>query len=115
MAVLSSQRARFDDLRSLAFGSISGTYTLVGSKINVPIRMLEISNFTGVNLLVSTDGVSDHTIIGAGTVKIYGIGSNKSDAAGNLEVPPESIYVKQESGAPTSGNVYVTVIYASSV
>jgi hypothetical protein len=115
MAVISSLRATFEDLRSLAFGGISGTYAAVGTPFDNPVRMLDITNLTDANLLVSFDGVSDKIVLGAQSGKIFDFSSNKSNQAGLMELPPKRVYVKQESGAASSGTFYVSAVYASDV
>jgi len=113
----SSQRIAFEPLRSLDFGSISDTYALVGTPFANPVRMILIDNTTDINLLVSFDGVDDHTVSISESGRVLDYCSNKNDAAGNLEQPAYTrLYVKQETGtAATKGNVYVTIIYASQV
>ena len=112
--ISSAQRVIFENLRSLGFASIGAGYTAVGTAFANPVRQLEIENGTNANLIISFDGVHDKAFIAANSGKIYDFGSNKNDAAGNLEQPKgTTLYVKEESGAPTSGTLYVAVIYAS--
>jgi hypothetical protein len=116
MNLLSSMRLRYENLRSLAFGSISGSYTGVGLPFTNAVRMIKVANTTDANILISFNGIDDMDILPAQTAQIYDIGSNKSDQAGNLEQSAgERVYIKQESSAPTSGTVYVAVMYASQV
>jgi hypothetical protein len=108
-----SVRIRYEALRSLAFGGISGAYAAVGAVFANPVRMLKITNTTNADLLISFDGVVDRDIIPARTAQIFDYGSNKADTGGQLDQSMgERVYVKQVS-APSSGSVYVTVIYAS--
>lgn len=114
--LVSSVRLDYEDLRSLAFGGISGAYAGVGLPFVNPVRMIKVTNYTDANILISFNGVDDKDFIPAYSAFIYDYGSNKADAAGLLEQPAaQRIYVKQESGAPTTGNVYVTVMFASQV
>lgn len=109
-----SVRIRYEALRSLAFGGISGTYAGVGTAFADPVRILKITNLTDANLLISFDGVTDRDIIPANTIEVLDYGSNKADTGGQLDQSVgDRVYVKQASGAATSGSVYVTVIYAS--
>ena len=114
--LVSSVRVRFEPLRSLAFGSISGTYSGVGLPFANPVRILKFSNETDASILVSINGVDDHDIVAGNGFCLYDFTTNKSDAGGLLEQPQgDRIYVKAESSLPTLGNFYVTVIYASQV
>ena len=106
----------YDDLRSLAFGGISSSYAAVGLPFANPPRMYKVTNLTDAALLISFNGVSDKDVIPANAGQIYDYGSNMSVSGGLLEdVAGRRVYVKQESGAATSGKVYVTVMYASTV
>lgn len=114
--LVSSVRVRFEPLRSIAFGSITGTYAGVGLPFANPVRLIDIDNNTNANIFVSINGIDDHTFVAANGFKLFDYATNKSDAAGLFEQPQgDRIYVKSETSNPTSGNVYVTVIYASQV
>lgn len=109
-----SVRIRYEPLRSLAFGGISGSYAAVGTIFANPVRILKITNLTDADLLISFDGVTDRDIIPASTIEVLDYGSNKADTGGQLDQSVgDRVYVKQASGAATGGSVYVTVIYAS--
>jgi len=107
-----AQRMRFEELRSIAFGDISGVYAQVGTQLANPARIIKMINSTDVDITVSFDGVTDHDILTTNaTGFVYDIGTNKSLSAPFFLDIGSSIYVK---GTPTSGSVYVVVIYASS-
>lgn len=98
-----------ETLRTLAFGSISGTYARIGSAFANPIRLLVLQNETDVLLTFSFDGVNDHMVLPATGQIVLDVGSNKSDASGELYFSQgQSIYV---SGSPSSGDVYLSVFY----
>ncbi len=108
-------RIMFEDLRSLAFGGISGTYAGVGTAFQKPVRMLKITNLTDAALIISFNGINDKDVIAANSAFIYDYGSNKSDSGGIAEQTAfERVYVREESSSPTSGSVYVTSIYLDS-
>lgn len=114
MNVASSSRIAFEPIRSLAFGSISGTYAGVGNPFANPVRQLIVNNNTSADMFFSFDGVDDHFFLATGTSIILDYCSNKNDMAGALEQPAGvRIYVREVSAAPTSGSAYVSVIYAS--
>jgi hypothetical protein len=114
--VSSSVRARYENLRSLAFGGISGTYAGVGTSFVYPVRILKVTNLTDKDLLISFNGVDDMDVCPANAFYLYDYGSNKADQGGFFEqAAGNRLYAKQASGAPTSGSVYVTVVYASQV
>lgn len=111
---LSAQRLRYDTLRSIAFGSITTSYVAVGAAFTHAVRVLNIDNLTDANILISFDGTTNHTIVPAGAGKVFDYATNRVGPVDQLEQPVGTlVYVKRESGAPTGGNVYVTVLYAS--
>lgn len=108
-----SIKIRYETLRSLAFGGISGAYAAVGTAFANPVRMLKLTNGTDADMFVSFDGSNNMDIVPARTSQIYDYGSNKADTGGVLDQSlGDRVYIKQVS-APTSGTFYVTVIYAS--
>lgn len=116
MAVVCSARVRFEPLRTLAFGGISPAYAGIGTPFANPIRMISITNDTDAPIFISFNGVDDQDYLAAHMAKVYDYSSNKSDQAGFLEHSAgERVYARQSAGAPTTGLVAVTAIYASSV
>ena len=112
MNLVSSARIRYEDLRSIAFGSITGTYASIGSSFENPVRLIKVTNQTDVNCLISFNGIDDHYIAPAQAGYIYDYGTNKYDQCGYAEQSAgDRIYVKAEGALPTQGSVYVTVIY----
>lgn len=114
----SSVRVRYEPLRSILFSSISGTYASIGLPFSNPVRILKVTNFTDVNVLISLNGVDDHDIVALNGFFLYDYSSNKSSSGGLLEQPQgDRIYVKAEASdnLPSMGRVYVTVVYASQV
>ena len=104
---------RPETLRSLAFGSISGSYAALGAALANPIIQLKIANDTDANILISYDGVNDHEFVSSNSFVLFDVGTNKSIGDGLFLSEGDIIYVKQEVGAPTTGNVYMSAYYAS--
>ena len=109
-----TQKAKLEPLRSLAFGSISGTYAEVGTSFANPISLICITNNTAGDMLLSTDAVDDHLFIAAGSFKLFDIATNARRVNTDDFVFPvgTQFYVKQLT-APTSGSVYIEVLYAA--
>lgn len=108
-----AKRVKFETLRSIAFGSISGTYTAIGSALIHPARLIKITNLTDADMLISIDGINDHDVIPALGFALYDLGSNRTNLSGSLDFEiGERFYVKQVS-APSSGSVYLTVLHAA--
>ena len=109
--ISSAQKIAYEPLRSLGHASISGTYAGVGTPFANPVRMLKVNNATDANLTISFDGVTDMDFIFANSAYVFDYATNAVDPVGQLEQPlGKRLYVK---GSPSTGSVYVTVIYAS--
>jgi hypothetical protein len=109
-----ARRARFETLRSLGFAGISGAYAAVGTAFSDPVRMLKVVNNTDANLIISYDGSTNQDYVAATSAFIYDFTSNVANTGDSLELAKgTTLYVKDDGVAPTSGSVYVVVIYAS--
>lgn len=106
-----ASRLQFEDLRSLAFGSISGTYAGVGTSLSNPARAIIVNNATDVLLIFSIDGVNDHFVLPASTSIVLDIQSNKSNQEGFYMAKGDRLYVQDNGSAATSGAVYFSAIY----
>lgn len=106
-------RWRPEPLRSLAFGSVGASYTALGNPLEDPIINYKISNFTDANIIVSFDGVTDHDVVAANGFVLYDVQANHGKGLALALTEGAQVYVKRESGAPTTGNVYLTVFYAA--
>ena len=100
-----------ETLRTLAFGSISGTYMGIGSPLLNPARILYLVNVTDVLLIFSFDGVNDHFVVPSQSFLVLDVTSNMTLTGGSFAIAQgQRLYVK---GAPGSGSVYFTVFYGS--
>lgn len=103
----------WENLRSLAFGSIGASYVQAGTNFTNPIVQLVLYNGTNQDVFISNDGINDKHYLPSGVSYVIDICANKVSSEGLY--PPEysGIFVKQgPGGAPTSGSVYVTAQYA---
>lgn len=115
MATLNAMKARFETLRTISFGDVSGTYTRVGAVFANPPRMIKVQSTMDADLLISYNGVDDQDFIVQNSGFVYDYASNKASKAGVMEQSAgEGFYVKQDSGAPNTGKVTITVIHAAS-
>lgn len=112
---MSAKKVYFDTLRSLAFGSISGTYAAVGSALTVNPRIMCITNKTQGDMIFSVDSTNadGNLFVPAGTFKLFDLTANLVPGKDDNFVIAEGtqFYVKQVT-APTSGAVYLEFIYA---
>lgn len=103
-------RAAFDAIRELDFGSISGSYAAIGTAISEHARIVKITNGTNAPMYISTDGVSDEDKIPPNGFALYDFSTNRIRDDG-LFVPIGTIFYVKQDTAPTTGSVWVTVIY----
>jgi len=106
---MAQQVVRVDILRTLAFGSISGTYAPVGSSFTHNMRLIRFQNTTDVGITVSFDSVTDNLYLPSGTFLLFDVTTNRLE---NLTTfcfaNGTQVYVK---GSPTSGAFYVECLY----
>ncbi len=97
-------------VRSLAFGSISGTYMGVGTPLTNPSRLVIFQNFTDGAMMVSFDGITDHVPVAANGFILLDITANKTVSQGFYIAEGTRFYVKQID-APTTGSFYISTFY----
>lgn len=107
---MASNIARVDALRSLAFGSISGTYAALGTPFAHPMRVVRFINNTNGDIFVSFDGTTNNLFVPAGSFVLYDIASDDDPTDQFRIVKGTQIYIKQSS-APSSGTFYLECIY----
>jgi len=106
-------RMAAEPLRKLGFASIGAAYMGVGTAITHATRILHVQNLTDKLLLFSFDGINDHFPLAANGFLLLDIASNKTVPQGFFLSEGKRIYVKEDTAAPTSGSVYVTVIHGA--
>ena len=98
-----------------AFGSITGSYTLMGSIPQVG-RIICFDNATDAAVFISFNGTDDNLYIGAGSFKLLDFQANKASNDVYYALSKDSeVNIKRVSGAPTQGAVYYQLVYAKGV
>lgn len=111
MAILSTN-AKPEVLRTLAFGSISGTYANVGSSFDNPLRIVVIKNYTDADMIFSWDDANDNHFLKVNEVLQLEITAN-NEPADFLAVPRGTQFrVKDNGSAATMGAVYIEAVYS---
>jgi len=105
-------RARFDAIRSVAFGSITGSYVALGSPLTYPARIICFTNTTDEDVLLSTDGSTDQILVPAGSFKLFDITTNhRPFNQDDFCVSANTQFYVKYAAAPSKGAVYIEVIY----
>jgi hypothetical protein len=100
-------------VRSLAFGSVAGTYTAIGTASDDSSRLLLVQNLTDKTLMFSHNGTTDHYPLLGGAALILDITTNRTSTASGFYIAANTtIYCKSIGAAPTTGSVYVTFFVA---
>lgn len=105
-------RVSYEALRSLAFGSISGTYAALGTPTTGHCRLYAIKNNTNADLILSLDGSTDHVFLSSNSYMITDLSSNKVRDDGLFISVGTQFYIKDNGSAASSGSVYLEVLVA---
>ena len=104
---------RIDAYKSVAFGSITNSYTAVGTPVAHNWRILVFVNNTNGDLKISADGTTDNLFIPANSFKLFDFTTNSDqDAQEALVVGLQTQFYVKYSTAPTSGALYIEGLYA---
>ena len=100
-----------DNLRSLGFASISGTYAAVGGVLTNQARLICFTNNTDGDMFVSDDGVNNKLFIAAGSFKLFDLCTNRyTPQKGWVFAIGTQFYIKQ-STAPSKGAFYIEILW----
>ena len=105
-------RVTFDALRELAFGSISGTFTSVGTPLGDFVRLMSLNNGMDQDIYVSFDGVTDHLRMSTNSFKLFDISANKIRDDGLFLAIGTQVYVREVSASVASGDFWVEIMGA---
>lgn len=107
---MTAQIVRHDTIRSIAFGSISGSYAAIGTPFGHAMRIIRVVNATQGDMFISFDGVNNNLFLPAGSFVLYDYSTNTEPSVYFQLAKNTQVYCKQ-STAPISGAVYVEAIY----
>lgn len=109
---MAKESAEFDPIRSIAFGSISGSYANIGTALTDRAAAFRITNNTDGDMLFSLDGgVTDHLFVPASTFVLYDVRSNARPVnQGNFVLPIGTQFAVKQVTAPTENSIYVEVM-----
>jgi len=103
---------RFDQIRELDFGDISGSYAALGLPTSKVVRILSFNNGTDADIYISFDGSTDNLLIKSNSFKLFDLTTNRSPTTGLFLSIGTQMYAKLESSAPTSGSVWLEMVYS---
>lgn len=100
---------RASTLRTLAAGSISGTYANVGTPLESPMRIMIFQNLTDVTLTFSFASGMDHFVLPTQGQFVLDVSSDEFQGNGFIVSINTQMQVK---GSPSTGAVYISAFYA---
>lgn len=104
-------RAKFETIKTLASGGIGAAYALIGT-LQHSTRWVLIQNLTDAAMYFSQDGVNNHFALPSNAFLVIDLNANKRKDDGFELRQNDNFYVKQYSGAATTGNVHISSLYA---
>ena len=107
-----NNRAIFDPTRTVAFGAIGAVFGATGVAFASPPRIIKIKNFTDATMEFSFDGVNVHSTLLPSGGEVLDITANKVRDDGFFIAEGTVVYVRQQVGAATAGNIHVEIIRA---
>lgn len=107
---LMAQIAKFENLRSIAASTFTGSYQTVGTPLLYNSRILIIQNDTNQIVTISTDGVNDMINLQSNERIIFDLNTNHSQPMMFTFPIGTQFYVNGSSG---TGNLYISTIYGA--
>ena len=108
---MSNETVSIDVLRTLAFGSISGTYAALGTKFTHEARIVVLVNNTDGDLFFSIDGVNDMIYLPATQTRTINATTNKLYPVRKWIFAPGTQFYVRQSTAPTKNSVALEAYY----
>jgi hypothetical protein len=106
-------RAQGEEVRTLAFGAISGVYAGIGTELTRPVRLIVLQNLTNALVMVSLDGLVDWMPLATNAHIILDVTSNKTIDTGFFFGEGQRFYIKDMGAAATVNGVYVSTLYGT--
>lgn len=112
MTYNNTQRVQFDAIRTVAQGSITAIYQVLGPSFANPVRIIAITNDTNGALFISTDGVTDQMFVPASSFRVYDLNSNRLNNNPYFCLGVNTQLFVRYVVAPTTGNgVYAECLW----
>lgn len=103
--------ADFEDLRSIAFGDISGSFADVGSVTTHRIRVILVSNATDGHVIVTWDDSKEMIPVLAGTAVVIDVSANRGKKSDDYVIPIGAQFAVKQITAPTNNSVYIACLH----
>lgn len=108
---------RFDAMRTVANGSITGSFVALGAALTNNWRIFKITNNTDGDMIFSFDSTTNNLFVPANSFTLYDLATNAvnvNESDSFVMQLGTQFYIKYNT-APTTGDVWVEGIYARGV
>lgn len=99
--------ATFDTIRSVAGGSVTGSFAIVGTATTNGIVAFSLKNQTDGDVIVSLDGTNAMLYIPANSYAVWDIRTNAPFNTDYMFPVGTSFFVKQGTVSPSTGTFYI--------
>lgn len=109
--------SRFDTILTVAFGSITGSYTSLGSPLSNNWRMFKITNNTDGDMLFSFNASTDNIFVPAYSFTLYDLSTNAQNtrSSDSFVLAINTQFSIKYNTAPTKGAVWIEGCYAKGI
>ena len=105
-----SNRARFDQVRSIDFGSITNTFTNIGIPFDHAMRIVHLINGTDGDMMISFDGSTENVPVLADSFALYDVTCGQ-DVNEKFRYDQGTQLSIKYITVPTTGTFYVVAVY----
>ena len=99
----------YNTRQSVDSSTFSGSYLPIGSPISNSARIVKIINNSGVDVDISTDGVTNHDFIPKNGFTLYDLGTNRGNDSPCLNFSTGTQFYAK--GSASTGLVYMISLY----
>lgn len=100
-----------ENLRSVANGSITNSFTALGTPLAHRAVLMKFVNTTDKEMLISDDGTNSKMIVPAGTSSVYDWNANRLANSNIFAYAAGTQFYIKYVAAPSSGNFYIEAFY----
>jgi len=105
-------QARLDPLRTVAFGTLTGSFQPIGPPQEFQARIICFTNTSDGDVIFSRDGTTDELIVPAGGFKLFDITTNHRPVnQDDFCFPIGTQWYVRYVTVPTKNAVYIEIIY----
>lgn len=106
-----TQVVSIDAIRSLAGGSITGTYAAVGGSLTEQVRLICFTNNTDGDVFFSDDGVNNKIFVAKSSFKLFDLTTNRQNRDQIWCFPIGTQFYVKQSSATSTGSVYIECLW----